>query len=660
MIAFRRALVLTCLSCLCAAPTYAQDEPDGDPLEGYSKSAVAVLKRMIEGLKEVKTYSDQGVITMKTDAMFGAAGQEQKMPFSFMRERKFRMETQTHTLVSDGKELHVLLKAANRYQTTPLKDDLPDQLEEYFGGMGLKFGTGQLLLSRKPAKLFTEVFKELDRTGEEDVDGDGCHVLEGKMNEDAIPIVSSDTPVRLMLRKSDGLLRRVEIDLSEAMKKQMEQAGGMMQVSEFKVIYDVKDIKINERPDENAFAFEAPSSAKKVDKFYSSGMGGGGDTAQQFELSGHEAPAFELEAHGGGHVSLESLRGRITVLYFGFPRFGGNNQDTGLAKLDDVQREYADKDVAVVCIHPSPKADSLVESLGREPSLTIVLDPDRSVAGEYFDEAWAMGIVLVGKDGVVQGRYSGFFNEMTGKSLRKDLDKLVAGEALPAAEKMTDEQKDEAFEQRSASMGMGTSEPLNEDRLKEAWSVRASAGNMSFSSGGSKYDDKVFWVRDKGAILGISPSGEKVIELPLLKKTADPLGQESFAVGKLGKDWAVVYLSTIAGEEQQAGGWRPPKGAVLTATNQAGEELWKLELEVKNFQVPQHLALADVDGRPGDEVVYFHDGAICILDSRGEAIVKKPSGGWAQWLIAADRDQDNRAEIYLRTQYKLTRYDYAK
>ncbi|KAA0223971.1 MAG: DUF2092 domain-containing protein [Planctomycetota bacterium] len=653
------ALLLT-LSVTVNAASQETEERD-NPLEGYSERAISLQKRTFETFRDLKSYSDDGIVEMKTDAAFGRMNEGQKITFAMAGGRRFRLDTPTHTVASDGRELTVYMKNAQRYQVKPIEEDIAKQIEEYLGLAGMNIAVGQIMLSPKPAKLFTSIFKELDVAGSERVGEDDCAVLEGKMNASEIPMVTSDTPARVYLRKRDGLIRRVEIDLSEMMKKQMEQAPGGMSVSEFKVVYDVRDIRVNEPLEESRLAFSPPSSAKKVEKFYGGMMGGGGPGAQQFELSGHDAPAFDLPAHGGERVSLGDYRGHVVLLHFGVGGFGFQQSDRSIEKLEEIQRDYADKGVHVIYVHTGSNADKLIEDLGHEPGVVVALDPDRATAGEYFEEQWSFGAVLIDKEGVVQGRYAGFITDPTTKAMRSDLDKLLGGETLPSAKKMTAEEIDEAFEQRTGAFTMpGGAEPVNEDRLKEAWSVRASGGNIAFSSGGSKYDDRVFWVRDKGRVLGISPAGETLIELPIQKATADMFGQETFAVGKLGSNWGVVYMSTIAGDEQQPGGWRPPKAAVLTATDAEGHELWKVELKAENMQLPQHLALGDVDGRPGDEVIFFHGGAVCVLDSKGEVLVRKPCPGWASWLIVADRDRDEQAEIYVRSQYKLTRLDYER
>jgi hypothetical protein len=113
-----------------------------------------------------------------------------------------------------------------------------------------------------------------------------------------------------------------------------------------------------------------------------------------------------------------------------------------------------------------------------------------------------------------------------------------------------------------------------------------------------------------------------------------------------------------ANESTEGTAFQPPKKATLTAYDREGNELWTKELEVQNYQMPASLVMADVDGRAGDEVLFLHDGAVWVLDARGEVIARKPVEGWPQWLRVEDLDRDGRAEIYLRTNAKFLRLDY--
>ena len=655
----RSALSVALMAVVWAnASAIAGGDADEVSFEGYSPRAQATVEALIKAIGEVSTYSDNTIFKMETGMSFAQAGQTAS--FKWAKGRRFRIRSEQSDVLSDGKRLTVYHKNMRRYTVEPLEKDVGKQVRHYFGGMGSSFSIAGLLLAKDKRKYFAKAFKELDVTGRDTIDGDRCLLLEGTTDSSMMGLSDESTPVVLWLRESDHMIRRVEFDLLEAMKKRFDDNQGMvMPFTEYKWVYDVRDLKIDEPIEESEFAFKAPSGAKKVDRFYST-MAQSGDTAVQFELSGKRAPDFELESTTGEWITLSSLEGNVVVLFF-LPSFWPANQTSLFKPLEEVRRDYAERSVSFFCVVSQSEANKLVESLQEaEMDLTVLLDPQRSTSAEFYDEAMGVGVVLVDKKGVVQGHYPGPLRKETASSLRSDLDKLLAGETLPGGEPMTQEQIAEADEQLAAGFSWGkTADPVNEEDLAEAWSVRARS-NRSFGFGGGRPGPigRDMWIRSKNVIRRIEPDGTVTGEISLPNPSTEQFTQDQFVAGQLGGRMGVVYLATIPGEKQSMG-WRPPKGATITAADESGEELWQIELEVSsNQQLPAHLTLADIDGRRGDELLFVHENSISIVGGDGELLVRRPISGNVQWMIVEDRDRDRRAEIYVRTVHKLFRYDY--
>jgi len=636
----------------------ARAEEEAKEFEGYSARAKAAVERMLASLARLENYSDEAVYRVVTDASFKMP--DQPVRCSFSRPKRFRVRTSEQDICSDGRQLTVYLKNMQRYQVVPLEEDLGKQLGTYTRGMGLRFGAAELLLAQKPAEILAEQVQDLELVGKDDVDGTPCVKLQGTMKSSRLGFGDSEVPITLWLRESDFLLRQVELDLTDMLKRQFEdnEEGVQPRLTEYRMVYDLRNIKVNETPGKDEFVLEPPEQAKKVDKFYTGAAGG--ETAQQFELSGQPALELDLPTVDGRGLTLSALKNRVVVLYLA-PGYDMSGSGSTLRALADVQRDYADKGVALVYVHPGSSAEKLLEA---EPDaarkLVVALDAEGTAAQQYFEEQWAGGTVLINREGIVQGRYLGPLVEQTTRALRSDLDKLLAGQALPAAAAMTDEQKQEAAEQRASRGGMVSSvEPVNEAHLHEAWSVLARVG-MNFGGTGQAARSVVrdgLWVRDRNNVRCISPEGKITAEIPIIEVASGRFNQEAFTVGRLGRGMGVVYLSTIPGDEEQAG-WRPPKAARLVANDEEGRELWRLELPVENYQIPQGLCTGDVDGRGGDEVLFLQGGALWVVDGRGEVIVRKAVAGWPMSLLVEDRDNDRRAEMYVQTQQKLHRFDY--
>ncbi|MCH8251501.1 MAG: redoxin domain-containing protein [Planctomycetes bacterium] len=656
---------------MIAAPASIMADDKTVEFDDYSRAAERAVDQLLLSIARLKTYRDDAVIEMKTGMAFGQDAQE--VGFAYAKPNRLHIRTNDHEVVSDGKELTVYVKGMRRYKTAPLEKDIGKQIEQYVGGGRMGFGVSEMFTAANPRKWFAKRFKGLEITGRETIDDERCIVLEGMLETDAMGMVDTDAPVVIYLRESDGLIRRVEVDMLDAIKAQFgggdddddeSETPTFFPFKEYTVVYDVVDIEVNQAIDESEFTFDAPSGAKKVDEFFGGRWRHVGDTASRFELSGKEAPDFELESVDGESITLSALRGRIVVLDFLFAGFGrgGRGGTMQLDMLDEVRRDYEAKGVTLLAIYPDSSADSLVERLSEAGiEITVVLDPDRSATSEYFSEAFASGIVLVGKDGVVQGRYAGFLTADTAKTLRSDLDKLIEGKALAGAKPMTEEEIDEATDQRAARFGGATAEALNEESLDEAWSVKANASAaISFGVGGGgtvTSSDGAMWVKHKRTLRRVSASGEVTAEVTMPHYPTDQFGQSRTVVGRVGRGLGIVHMATIPGEEETMG-WRPPKGVKLTASDESGDEVWTLEFDVKNQQVPRHLALANLDGRGDDELVFVHEGAVWIIDETGDVVARKPMVGRVQWLKVEDRDRDRRAEIYVRTPTKLIRYDY--
>ncbi len=634
----------------------ADDEPV--KFKDYSRVAEMTVEKFLRAVDKLSAYSDEAVIKMETGVSM-MQQPDQKVSFAYAKPRRFRIRTQQHDICSDGKELTVHMSGMRRYTVSPLDEDISKQVSRYIGTRGMSFGIAELILAKDARKTFAEMFEDMDAAGYERIDEDRCMLLSGSMSKTVMGIDDANLPVTLYLRERDMMLMRAEVDLIELLKKQFDSEDGMiMPFKEYKMIYDVRELHINEPIDEDRFKFDPPEGSKKIEKFYSADNQAV-DTAAQFELSGSEAPEFELKTTEGEWVSLESLAGKVVVLDF-LPQWR-MSQTMGLSFLDEIQREFAEKEVSVVCVQGSAKAEKLTEEFSEKGwNLTVALDPDAATKGKYFEEQYASGIVLISRDGIVQGRYSTFLNEVSAGALRKDIDKLLAGGTLPGATAMSDVEREEADEQRGARFRFGaTAEPLNEDRLHEIWSVRASLGTF-FSTGSAAGPDptgEAFWVRDKKVVKRVTPRGEITAELPLPETTPNQFSQDRFVAGELGPRLGVVLMHSIAGEEEQMG-YRPPKQVVLIAGDKSGATLWKLKFDVTNFQLPTNLILADIDGRRGGEVLFVHESALWIVDDRGEAIVRKPLSGGVQWVIVDDRDHDRRPELYVRTQAKLYRFEY--
>ncbi|UCG16603.1 MAG: DUF2092 domain-containing protein [Phycisphaerales bacterium] len=644
------------------AVAHAADKGEGDNFETYSPRARAIIEKMAKTVERLRSYEDQATFRMETDAT-SFAQEAQDVSFVYMHPNRFRVKSQIGELACDGEQVTIYMKHMRRYKVVALTDDkgqLETLVSQHSGAMGMSVGNGYLILSKTPQKKLAKHFRNLDVTGRDSLDGDRCLVLEG-LSAALGAWADRDVPATIWMRELDGLVRRVELDFSEMMKEQMKASGASIKFEEYRFVYDVGELRLNEKLDADRFAFEPPSGAKKVEEFHSTWLHTA-DGAARFELSGKSAPDFELETVHGEIVSRSNFEGKVGVVAF-LSIWDNRRLSPGFDELQKLHETYEGQGLVVIGVmRGNPAKETLVEKL-EEAGVTfpVATDPGGDVISEFRCDR-GQGLVLIGKSGAVQGRYVGFLNEQTASATAKDIEKLLGGEELGGAKPLTDTELEELEDQYVVHYaGANDVEPLNEDWLHEAWAVRALSRHQQYWNRGSgpRGDDLGLWVRHRDRLRQVRHDGEVVAEIAVGEMTADQFGQSTFVAGHVGVGGGLgaVLMKPIQGEEEQHG-YRPPVGATFTAVDKGGQELWSLEVQGKQHQLPQHIFLADLDGRRGDELVFVYGQAIHVVDGKGEVRVRKACEGWAAWMVVEDRDRDNRAEIYLRTSGRLQRFDY--
>jgi peroxiredoxin/outer membrane lipoprotein-sorting protein len=612
---------------------------------------------MMETMRQVKSYRDEGEMRAETDPpMPGADGQTFQNAFVFERPNRFRIKSMMQEVICDGKELTIYLPQTQRYKVMPARAEIEKQLATYAGPSNMWYSVGQLFIAQRPEQLFAEYFRRLDVTGRETVEGERCAVLKGTAELSAMGFTANDLPVTIWMRESDGIVRRVELDMTEALKKQIGEAP--FEINSYHLIYDVKGLRVDEKLEPVTFRFDPPEGAKQVEELHTTFMHMS-EGAERFALSGKPAPTFALDGIDGRPIDSAKLRGRVLVL--GLVANFGRSQPPGLAELQQVHEHFAGKEVVVLAIMSARTNVEELRSQCQEQhwSLPVAVDEDAEVFSAFEASSWSPSTILIGKDGVVQGRFGGFLSKQTTAAAIAETEKLLAGEQLASARPLSADELREVEHQTDPSVYVETSskgEPLHEDWLVERWSVRANASGFGFGSG-ALGAEKGLWVRDGNTMREYSPEGKLVAEIALGDLESTQFGQ-TVTVARFGRGRGALISTPIPADEEQQQGYRPPKGATLTAVDESGAQLWSLQVEGAMNQFPQHVCVGDLDGRGGDEVMFVQEQVLYVVDERGQIVVRKPAHQWVLWMITADRDRDGRAEIYLRTPAKLLRYDY--
>jgi outer membrane lipoprotein-sorting protein len=632
-----------------------------DNLETWSPKAKGALERLTRGLGKLRSLEETAEFRMDSDVGNMGASDGQKLSFSYLTPNRFRFLLPQTEVVCDGKELTVLKKDINRYTTQKLdpKQDVVGQITRHMGPFSLEISNGLLVVSKDPRDRIARAFRHMDVTGRETRHGDACLVLQGIAG---VPgsWIKGEVPVTVWMRETDGLIRGIEFDLLQLAQ---ESAEHFQNATYFNMLYDVTDLTVNERPDAKTFSFTPPDGVKKTDRIYSR-WGHSGEGAQQYVLSGKPVPEFEGKTLAGDVVGSDRLAGKVGVVSFLFS--GGGHTSPGVEELQALYAKHRDRGLEViVVVQGDPDNDKLSETFDAAGAAYPVIYERGSAIARQLECQRGGATVLINRDGIVQGRYGGFLTRELANAVAKDVEKLLDGKQLASAKPMTEAEVEEYEEQTTPRYTRPSQvEPLNEKWLRETWSVRASnEGGRYWSSGaGPQADEEGIWVRHRDRIRKINLQGETLAEVPVppIKAAGEgympPTPFLAGAVGRGGRP-GVITVETIVDEETEER-YQPPVGVIFAAHDGQGTQRWRLEVRGEKHQQPQHLTLANLDGRPGDELIFTYSNAIHVISNEGELVVRKPGRNWPQWILVQDKDGDGRAEIYLRDGLHLRRYDF--
>ncbi|MCC6442556.1 MAG: DUF2092 domain-containing protein [Armatimonadetes bacterium] len=243
------------------------------------EKADALLKEMQDTLKAAQTFSAKS--SVKVESKEQKVVMQHDMTMQLKRPNLLRLEVKmrndgdnSRTMVSDGKNLWMLMQPENQYQkmATPPEGRMLD------GSLMMPVGffDPQTLTMFGPEKKTRFV-------GSQTVDDKEYTVIEITTEQ--------PTPIKANLFVgADKLLHRAEMNIGPD--------GNMKYVIEY------ADIKIGEETSDSAFAFKPPAGAKAAKS-----------PEDDLLAVGRKAPSFKLPAPSGKTITLENtLKGKKAVL----------------------------------------------------------------------------------------------------------------------------------------------------------------------------------------------------------------------------------------------------------------------------------------------------------------------------------------------------------
>lgn len=295
-----------------------------------------------------------------------------------------------------------------------------EQLMATMPGGPLSMSASLLSLYLHNNPMLLQEMGELEYVGEKEMNGENYHHLVNVSDMESIDLwLTTDENPRLA---------RLVLDASNAVRQQMQGAEGGDGDEDVEMIITMNLDNWEENPtlEDALFQFTAPDDVEKIDmdammEEQNAASQGGGS-----KLEGQVAPDFTLERLAEGEVRLSEHQGEEVVILDFWASWCGPCRE-GMPILEEVAKEYADKDVVMYAVNVAEEDAAAQGFLDeQEVDVNVVMDRDGAVSTQYQVQSIPT-TVIVGKDGVIHKVHTGLHPQL-GQMLRQDLD-----EALNAA-----------------------------------------------------------------------------------------------------------------------------------------------------------------------------------------------------------------------------------
>jgi thiol-disulfide isomerase/thioredoxin len=242
-----------------------------------------------------------------------------------------------------------------------------------------------------------------------------CWVLEDNIGEMSVPLPQSDQPPV----KATGVAMTMWVDkkllitMQTFMSMKMELSN--MPAMEMRQTIVVKNLKIDQPVDESLFTFTPPEGAKEVKElsFASAAL-------PKADLTGKDAPAFEIRGLDGKMYASTALRGKTVLLDFWATWCVPCRQS--MPSVEKIYAEYKDRGLVALAVNTGEERE-LVEEFVKKTQFAypVVLSGESGILDAYKVTAYPT-FVLIGPDGKVIAHEIGFGGE---QMLRKMIGKAA-------------------------------------------------------------------------------------------------------------------------------------------------------------------------------------------------------------------------------------------
>ncbi|HKK45726.1 MAG TPA: redoxin domain-containing protein [Balneolaceae bacterium] len=397
-----RCLILLCgILVACSNPQKTQ------------KQAREILQSVEQQYKSMKTFELQATLNSTVKSV----GKNQNSSFAIYYARKEPAELHIEmrgnqlgmTVVSNGNTTWTYIPSAGEYKVE--RSSLVQSAQSANGQISQSDFTDMGEQLTETYKAITTNLKEAEVLGTKTVTmADGskrkAYKIKATYNQNSGMQDMKVSPTTYLIDKKTYLV------LQQSLQVSAKEDSPRSPLTMYQTV-NLKEANLHPSFADSVFAFNPPSSAKKVDQFaFESGQNGTG-----YDLVGKKAKNFDLTSFSGKKINLKDLRGKVVVLDFWATWCGPCRE--AHPHLQKLYSEYKDDGLVVLGINSESKQKVQHYMNENGYTFTNLMDPDQSVGMDYRVDA-IPSVFVINRKGIVNSHLVGYQPE---SALRKAIKK---------------------------------------------------------------------------------------------------------------------------------------------------------------------------------------------------------------------------------------------
>lgn len=486
------------------------ESENADNAAAADLTANEILAKLLKTYRAAKTYSDNGLVTLRFQQDGQQFGEQSPCSVQFVRPNKLALHAFQAKVVCDGQKLQATIDdpTTGNVDGQVLDRPAPQQLKlTDLASDALLYDILSSKLRRQPVQLelllessgLASAFDQniaCRRLDDASFDGHECYRVE---------VPSPGGPFVFWVDQQQGLLRRLEYPAAALLPEVARDPT----VSELSLSADLHDAQIGEPIDDSAFELQAPPSPKFVRSFVVP------PRPLPSKLFSRQPGEFFFTDLNGDRVGPDQWLDAIVVLawYHDNPACAAT-----LHQVSEAARQFADNDQVkffAVSTDPTSTSGEAIEQRLREWEVELPVVRDLEAFGDkVFQIELQPTIVVLDKQGRVQIFQTGG-NPQLAAQLGVIVDRLLRGDDLAADIVRQAEREREEYDKLIAE---GGPEPTPIVELAEAViRQRSEPKNIALTklweTKEIRMPGNAYFVGDEQPRLYVIEAGRRIVEL---------------------------------------------------------------------------------------------------------------------------------------------------